>query len=205
MYAEIEKIATKIVGRVSGGCGGFAPALHALPPAMRWPFAACLPAAGPSLADDFDEYALAAPSVEFTVENLLPWAEMESSRRDGNHHLASHDLPLEMGIGIVLADIVPVGRNRLVRCDTLQPILKIPVEAGLVVVDEYTGSDVHRIDKTEPLADARFAHCLFDLRRNVDEFADFLRLEPELFRVGFHAFSMKIGRAYVKNPCGEPC
>ena len=63
------------------------------------------------LADDLDQDALAAASVEFAVEDLLPGAEVEAAVRDGDDDLAAHDLALEVGVGVVLAGVVGVARR----------------------------------------------------------------------------------------------
>ena len=54
-------------------------------------------------ANDLDQNALAAPSVELAIKDLLPRAEVEFTRRNRDHNLPPHDLAFHMGIGIVLA------------------------------------------------------------------------------------------------------
>src|SRR6185436_20890256 len=51
-------------------------------------------------ADDLDHHPLVPPAVEFAVEDLFPGAEVQLALRDGNHDLASHDLPLVVSIAI---------------------------------------------------------------------------------------------------------
>ena len=66
-------------------------------------------------ADDFDEYALATPAVEFSVENLFPGTEIETGIRNGNDNFSAHDLPFQMRVGIILAGpVVLILRRRLV-------------------------------------------------------------------------------------------
>src|SRR3990172_8630863 len=90
-----------------------------------------------SLADDFDENALSAPSIELAVEDLLPGTEIELAIGDGDHHLAPHDLPLQVRVGIVLAGpVVAIARDRLPRGQALEPDLIIVMETAFVVVDE---------------------------------------------------------------------
>src|SRR5579885_373066 len=62
-----------------------------------------------SFADDLDQHPLAPPAVELAVENLFPGTEIELALRDGHHHLAAHDLALQMRVGVVLAGI-EIGR-----------------------------------------------------------------------------------------------
>jgi hypothetical protein len=57
-------------------------------------------------ANDLDQHALAAPSVELAIKNLLPRTEVEFTRRDRDHNLPPHNLAFHMGIGIVLAGSV---------------------------------------------------------------------------------------------------
>ena len=92
-------------------------------------------------ADDFHQHPLFPPPVKFAVENLLPRAEMEFARRDRNHHLTAHDLPLQMRVGIVLIAVVAVLAGRGVGSQPLQPDFVVLMQAGLVVVDENRSGD----------------------------------------------------------------
>ena len=47
-------------------------------------------------------------AVELAVEDLLPGAEVELAVGDRHDHLAAHDLPLQVGVGVVLAGAVVV-------------------------------------------------------------------------------------------------
>ena len=76
---------------------------------------------------------------------------------DRHDHLAAHDLPFHMRVGIIFPDaVVAVLVNEFVWRQLLQPIVIVPaplvqgkglVQAALVVVDEPAGSDVHRAYK----------------------------------------------------------
>jgi hypothetical protein len=57
-------------------------------------------------ANDLDQHALAAPSVELAIKNLLPRTEVEFTRRDRDYDLPPHNLAFHVGIGIVLAGSV---------------------------------------------------------------------------------------------------
>src|SRR5262245_60341437 len=61
-----------------------------------------------SLPDDLDQHPLRAVAVELAVENLLPRPEVEFPLRDGDHNFPAHDLPLQVGVGVVLAGAVVV-------------------------------------------------------------------------------------------------
>ena len=77
---------------------------------------------GASFPDHLDQHALLAASVELAVEDLLPGAEVELPVGDRHDHLAAHDLPLEVGVGVVLAGaVVPVALARLERGELLEP------------------------------------------------------------------------------------
>ena len=60
------------------------------------------------LSDDFYKDSFFSSAVEFTVKNLLPWAEIEFAISNCHHNLSAHDLPLHMGVCVVFPDIVPV-------------------------------------------------------------------------------------------------
>jgi hypothetical protein len=67
------------------------------------------------LTDNLDQHPLPTPAVELAVEYLLPRAKVEPPIRDCHDDLAAHDLPLEVGISIVLASaIVTVLADRFV-------------------------------------------------------------------------------------------
>ena len=58
------------------------------------------------ITDDFDQNALPATAVELPVKDLFPRAKIQPAIGDGRHHLAAHDLPLEVGITVVFAGAV---------------------------------------------------------------------------------------------------
>ena len=51
---------------------------------------------------------LLSPTVKLSVEDLLPWSEIQPAVRDGDHYLPSHNLPFHVGIGIVFRIVVSV-------------------------------------------------------------------------------------------------
>jgi hypothetical protein len=77
-------------------------------------------------------------AVELAVENLLPGAEVEFPLRDGDDDLPTHDLPLQVGVGVILAGavVVVVGGVGVEGCELLQPHAEVMVQAALVVVDK---------------------------------------------------------------------
>src|SRR3954454_19588025 len=121
--------------------------------------------------DDLDHHPLGAPAVEFAVEDLFPGSEVEAAVGDRHHHLAAHDLPLVVGVRVVLAGAVVLIALRagIEGGQLLQPALVVLVQAGLVVVDEDARRNVHGVDQAEPFADAALRHRPLHVRRDVDE------------------------------------
>ena len=54
------------------------------------------------LPDDLHQHPLSAAAVEFTVVDLLPRAKVELPFGDGDDDFPAHDLPFQVGIGVVL-------------------------------------------------------------------------------------------------------
>src|ERR1039458_4983161 len=141
------------------------------------------------LAEHLDQDALGAAAVEFAVEDLFPGAEVELAGRDRDYHLAAHHLALMMRVAVVLAGaivMIPLGAW-VVRRQPFKPSLVIFVKAGLVVIDEDRGGDVHRINEAETLAHAAFLHRLFNFARDVHEIHPVGHLHGEIFRMRQHA------------------
>ena len=99
-------------------------------------------------ADDFHQHAFAAAPVKLAVKNLFPGPEIEPAPGYGHHYLPAHDLPLQMGIGVILADVVAIPGDRGVGGQVFQPDLVVVMQPGLIVIDEDAGGDVHGIDLT---------------------------------------------------------
>jgi hypothetical protein len=81
----------------------------------------------------------------------LPGAKVEAAVGDSNHHLAAHNLPLQVGVGIILTGAVvqpacgPALADRRMRRQLFEPHLIIVVQPALVVIDELAGRNVLRI------------------------------------------------------------
>src|SRR3954452_2043873 len=121
--------------------------------------------------DERDHLPLGAPAVEFAVEDLFPGSEVEAAVGDRHHPLAAHDLPLVVGVRVVLAGAVVLIALRagIEGGQLLQPALVVLMQARLVVIDEDARRDVHGVDQAEPFADAALGHRPLHLRRDVDE------------------------------------
>ena len=66
--------------------------------------------AGALFANDLDQDTLPSTPVELAVENLLPESEIKTPVGDRHHQFALHQLPLQMGIAIVLSRVMmPIG------------------------------------------------------------------------------------------------
>src|SRR5258708_35279856 len=83
-----------------------------------------------------------ALAVEFGVENLLPWAEVEFPVGDRDDDFVVNDQRFQVRISVVFSSLVmlvvlPEGSERF------QPLADVFDEAALVVVDVDSGSDVH--------------------------------------------------------------
>ena len=75
-----------------------------------------------SFPDDLHQHPLSPAAVELPVKYLLPRPEVELPLRDGDDHLPPHDLPLEVGIRIILPrPVVVVMLDRFMRRQFLQP------------------------------------------------------------------------------------
>src|SRR5687768_13808198 len=77
-----------------------------------------------SYPHNLDDDPLAPPPVELRVEDLFPWPEVERTAGDREHHLVSHERPLQMCIGIVFTRLVVTVRQPGWR-QLLEPFLEI--------------------------------------------------------------------------------
>ena len=68
------------------------------------------------LSDYFNQHAFASAAVEFAVENLFPWSEIQFAFGNRGDDFAPHDLTFEMGVSVVFAGpVVSIGVRRSVR------------------------------------------------------------------------------------------
>src|SRR5688572_13338415 len=94
----------------------------------------------------FHDDALATLAVEFRVEDLFPWPEVECAAGDRQHHLVSHERALQVRIGIVFARLMVLVRHAR-RRELLQPDLEVLDQTAFPVVDVDARGDVHRRDQ----------------------------------------------------------
>src|SRR5262249_53652244 len=100
-------------------------------------------------------------------------------------------LALVVRVAVVLAGAVVVvpGRAGVEGGQPLQPALVVLVQAGLVVVDEDRGRDVHGVDQAQALAHAAFGHHLLHLGGDVHEVHAGRNVHGEVHGVRLHASS----------------
>ena len=78
------------------------------------------------LPDDLYQHPFPSLLIEIPVVDLLPRPEVEPPLGDRHHYLSSHDLPLDVRVGVILACfIVPVLAHRLMRGQLLEPAVII--------------------------------------------------------------------------------
>ena len=116
----------------------------------------------PLFADDFDQHSLAAHSIEFPVEDLLPWTEVEFTVGNCDDYLSSHDGALEVRVRVIFGAVVTVLRVRLFRGELFKPCLDVLMQAAFVVIDEDTRADVHGIYQAQ-IVYLAFPSYLLDL------------------------------------------
>src|SRR5262245_40221451 len=86
-----------------------------------------------SLPDDLHQHPLVPVAIELAVEDLFPGAEVEFALGDGADDFPAHDLPLEVGVGVVFAGavvVVVVGVG-VEGGESLQPHAEVVVQARL--------------------------------------------------------------------------
>ena len=124
---------------------------------------------GHLFSDDFDENPLSSFAVELAIKNLLPWAEIELPFCNSDYDFSPHHLTLQMGIGIILPDIMAILFNRLVGSKLLKPDLEIMMQTLFIIIDENRGSDMHGIDEHQTFLDATLFEACFNLGSNIDQ------------------------------------
>ena len=124
-----------------------------------------------SFPDDLDQHALGPVAVELAVEDLLPRPEIQLAFGDGDDDFPTHDLTLQVSVGVVLAGavvVIVVGVG-VEGSDLFEPFAKVVVQAFFVVIDKNGSGDVHRVAKDDPLGDAAALNYLFNLGSDIQE------------------------------------
>ncbi len=92
-----------------------------------------------------------------------------------------------MRVRIVLACPVVSIPVRAERSKPFQPVGKVLVKAGFVIVDKYAGGDVHGIYEAQTFPDAALCHNFGDIRSYVDECQPVRSIESQVLGPRFHA------------------
>ena len=146
-----------------------------------------------SVPDYLYQHTFLPPAVEFSVKDLLPGPEIQRSPCNGYNDLTSHHLSLEVGVAIILSGpVVAVCTDRFVRCEFLKPLLVIGMQTTLVVIDKDGSSDMHRIDKAEPLRYPALSETFIDMRSDVQHRPSSRYVKPQFLAVTFHQVVLSI-------------
>jgi hypothetical protein len=140
------------------------------------------------LADKLHEHPFITSTIEFTVEDLFPGAEIEPTFRDGDHNLSTHDLSLEVCVGVILAGaIVKIALRALVKgSERLKPSMIVGMKSGLVVVNKHGRRYMHGVDETEPLLNPTLREKLFYVSRYINELEPFGGVKGKVVSLAFH-------------------
>lgn len=141
-----------------------------------------------SFPDDLHEHALAALAIKLAVENLFPRTKVQLSTGDCHDHFPAHDGAFEVSVSIVLRSIVGVLRVWLLRSEFLQPAVKILMQAGLVIVDEDAGADMHRVAEDKTFANSAFQQTRLHFAGDVHKGTARREIVPQFLPVAFHGW-----------------
>jgi hypothetical protein len=137
--------------------------------------------------NDLYQHPFTSVPVKFTIENLFPGPEVQFAFGNGDNHFAAHDLPFQMGIGVVLAgEVVAIIFSGRVGSKLFQPYLVIMEQAILGVIDEDAGGDVHGVDQAQALLHPAFDNQFLDRFGDVLKSAPARHFKPKLFGERFH-------------------
>ena len=104
------------------------------------------------MPNNLDQNALATTTVELGVVDLLPRPKIQLAIRNRDHNLTSHDLSLEMHISIVFTGVImTVVGCRFMWRQLFEPVIVILDEAGFIIIDIYTGRNMHCVDQADTL------------------------------------------------------
>ena len=128
------------------------------------------------------------PRLRPDVTSRCPDLEQEQAAVSDRHdYFPAHDLPFEMGVGVIFARVVvAVLCDRLMRGEFFQPFLIIIMQAGLVVVDKHRRCDMHGVDQDKPFPDTTLANRRLNLAGYIHESASLREIECQLFAKAFH-------------------
>ena len=100
-------------------------------------------------------------TIEFSIKNLLPGTEMDTSIGDGYHYFSPHNLSFVVSVSIIFTrTVVIIPVYWCVGCQFLKPLFVIPMESRFVIIDKDRRSNVHSIHQTESLLNTAFKNYL---------------------------------------------
>jgi len=141
-----------------------------------------------SFPNNLHQHPLASPSVEFSIEDLFPGAEVQFAFGNGHHDFAAHDLAFHVGIRIILSRAVVVVLGRwFMWCQLFQPHLIIVMQPALIVVNENGTCDVHRVYEYQAFLNIAPYHQTLNRVGDVHEATTIGNFEPQVFGEAFHA------------------
>src|SRR5206468_8253513 len=92
-----------------------------------------------------------------------------------------------MSVGIVFASFVmPVLRDRFMRCQLFQPPFIVLVKSRLIVVNKHGGGNVHGVNQNQALPNAAFCEASLNFRSNVYKTSPCRKVKPEFLAIGLH-------------------
>src|SRR4030095_12156278 len=139
------------------------------------------------LPDNLHQHPLLPPPIEFTINDLLPWSEVEVAVCDRNHSLAAHHLSLDVRVGVIFASlIVVILAHGFVWRELLEPCLIILVQPTFVIINENRSRNVHRIHQRQTLYHAALPQALLNLWRDVDKRTPDRHVEPQFLTIALH-------------------
>ena len=76
-------------------------------------------------------------AVKLVIKNLLPCAEVKPALGYRTDYLTPHNSSFEVSIGVILEAVVSVSFVRKLGSKSLQPVLKVIVQTGLIIIYKY--------------------------------------------------------------------
>lgn len=137
--------------------------------------------------NDLDQHSLLSHSIELSVKDLFPGAEIQAPFGNRHDHFATHHLAFQMGIRIVFTGaVVPVVADRFMGSETFKPGFVILMQTTLIIVDKNRGRDVQGINQAQALLYSTFLQAGFHLWGEVDKSSPGGEVYKEFFTIRFH-------------------
>src|ERR1051326_8747477 len=116
---------------------------------------------------DFHDDAFVTLAIKFRIENSLPGSEIKFAGCDRHDTFMMNEQRLQVRVAVVLAGFMVLGI--LTKWGkVLKPLINVLDESTLVVVNIYSGGDVHRRNQHHAFLHSAATDNFFDLRREMD-------------------------------------